>query len=69
MMMKSNVGGIDSTVRLIAGFALVILGIFGGLASPWNLAAMGVGAVLILTGLVKFCPAYAIAGANTCSKG
>ena len=67
--MKSNVGGIDSTVRLIAGFTLVILGIFGGFASPWNLVAMAVGAVLILTGLVKFCPVYAVFGAGTRGKG
>ncbi len=66
--MKSNVGSIDSTIRLIAGLALIAFGWFGGLASPWNFVAMGAGAVFVLTGLIKFCPAYAIIGANTCSK-
>ena len=52
--MKSNVGSIDSTIRLIAGLALIAFGWFGGLASPWNFVAMGAGAVFVLTGLIKF---------------
>ncbi|MFQ5582087.1 MAG: DUF2892 domain-containing protein [Mariprofundaceae bacterium] len=66
--MKSNVGSVDSVIRIIAGLAAIAFGYFGGLASPWNWVAMGVGAVLIVTALVKFCPAYAVIGANTCNK-
>jgi hypothetical protein len=31
-----------------------------------GIAAAGVGAVMLLTGLIGFCPAYAIVGARTC---
>jgi len=66
--MKANVGSIDRAVRLLAGLALAGCGLFGGIASPWNVVAMAVGAVLILTAAFKFCPAYSIFGASTCDK-
>ncbi|TLS66122.1 DUF2892 domain-containing protein [Mariprofundus erugo] len=65
--MKANVGGIDRILRLVAGVALVVFGIVGGLASPWNFVAMGAGAVFALTALIRFCPLYPILGINTCA--
>jgi hypothetical protein len=61
--MKANVGGIDKTLRIIAG--LIVLGLFfvlEGTARYWALA----GLVPLLTGLFGFCPLYTILGLNTC---
>jgi len=66
--MKSNVGGIDRVLRGVVGIALVLAGFLLGLTSPWNWVAMGAGAVMVLTSVVKFCPLYPILGVNTCCK-
>jgi len=52
----------------LLGLGLIAAGLLAGLASPWNWVAIGVGAVLAVTAMIKFCPAYAIIGANTCPK-
>ncbi len=64
--MKANVGGIDRIVRLVAGLALIAVGALGLFASPWNIVAMGAGAVFVLTSVVSFCPLYTILGINSC---
>lgn len=57
-----NVGTIDRVVRVVAGLVLV------GLAATGTLGVWAwIGVVLLLTGLIGFCPAYKIAGFNTCS--
>jgi hypothetical protein len=66
--MKPNVGTIDRVIRTLAGAALLAVGFLGGLASPWTFVAMGVGAVLLLTAIIGFCPPYALLGINTCGK-
>jgi hypothetical protein len=60
--MKTNVGSIDRTLRIIVGVALLATGFF--LNSWWGL----VGIVPILTGIVRFCPAYLPLGLSTCSR-
>jgi len=58
--MKTNVGSIDRIVRIIAGCAILGAGYY--FKSWWGL----VGLLPILTGLVRFCPAYLPFGLNTC---
>jgi len=64
--MKANVGDIDRVVRLLAGLALIALGVLGSLVAPWNMVAMGAGAVFVLTSVISFCPLYTILGINSC---
>jgi len=64
--MKANVGGIDRIVRLLAGLGLIVVGALGLVASPWNMVAMGAGAVFVLTSVISFCPLYTILGINSC---
>ena len=66
--MKANVGTVDRVLRLAVGAAVIAFGYMGGLASPWNVVAIGAGSVFVLTALIKFCPAYVIFGMNTCSS-
>lgn len=59
--MPCNEGAIDRTLRVIAGLAILSQA-FVGLQTPWAY----LGAVPLLTGLVGFCPAYALFGLSTC---
>ncbi|HFE39594.1 MAG TPA: DUF2892 domain-containing protein [Gammaproteobacteria bacterium] len=58
--MKQNVGGIDRKLRIVLGLAIIGAGVMYG--SWWG----AVGAVPLLTGLMGWCPPYAIMGMSTC---
>ena len=61
--MNHNVGGIDRTLRIIAG--LIILSLFFVLDDSnrwWALA----GLIPVLTGVIGWCPAYLPFGIRTC---
>lgn len=62
--MTRNVGMPDRVIRVIAGLVLAVVGI--GVLGPiggYVLALVGI--VLILTGLVGFCPLYRLLGIDT----
>lgn len=65
--MQSNVGGIDRILRITVGAGLVAL------AATGTVGAWGwLGLLPLATGLVGWCPPYALFGWNTCavkSKG
>jgi len=59
--MKLNVGGFDRIARIVAGLVLI------GLAATGMVGVWGyIGIVPLLTGIFKFCPAYAMFGMSTC---
>ncbi|NRR31648.1 DUF2892 domain-containing protein [Oxalobacteraceae bacterium] len=60
--MHANVGNTDRALRVAAGLALV-LGSVSGLIGAWG----WIGVVPLLTGALRYCPAYAIFGWNTCA--
>lgn len=60
--MKVNVGTIDRFVRIVTGIALIALAALGTIG-PWGY----IGVVLVLTGLLRVCPAYSLLGLNSCS--
>ena len=60
-MITRNVGGLDRTLRILAGLVLLALGAFGPLGW-WGL----VGLVPLGTGLAGTCPAYSLLGLSTC---
>ena len=67
--MKSNEGSIDRVIRVVIGVALLglafaKLGVMDGLIG--GIVAAVVGAIMLLTGIVGFCPAYKIVGLRTC---
>jgi hypothetical protein len=59
--MKLNQGAVDRVLRVLVGIAILSLA-FVGPKTPW--AYLGI--VPLLTGIVGFCPLYAILGINTC---
>jgi hypothetical protein len=52
--MKKNVAGFDKTIRIIAGIALVIVGIFAPLGMGWRIGSFAVAGVAFVTGFVGF---------------
>jgi hypothetical protein len=59
--MTMNEGTIDRVLRVVVGVAILSLA-FIGPQSPWAY----LGLIPLLTGVVGFCPAYALLGIRTC---
>jgi hypothetical protein len=59
--MTPNVGTLDRALRIAVGIVLLAL-VFVGPQTPWGL----LGLIPLVTGLARFCPAYRIAGVDTC---
>ena len=59
--MPVNEGGLDRALRIIAGLAILSLA-FVGPKTAWAY----LGFVPLATGLIGFCPAYALFGIRTC---
>ena len=59
--MKKNVGSVERVIRVIAGIAIISLA-FVGPSSPW--AYLGI--IPLATGLIGWCPPYALLGISTC---
>lgn len=66
MKLRVNEGPIDRIARIAAGAALIAVAVLGLVASPLTLVAGVVGAILLVTGAVGFCPLYAVFGISTC---
>ncbi len=60
--MKPNVSSIDRALRIIVGLGLIAWGVT---TKNW-LGAIGL--VPLLTGLIRFCPAYTLLGISTCKS-
>ncbi len=59
--MKANEGAVDRILRVIVGAGILSLA-FIGPHTPWAF----IGLVPLATGLIGFCPLYAVFGFNTC---
>ena len=59
--MKTNEGGLDRILRIVAGLALI------GLTLNGNIGVWGwVGVVPLATGALGWCPLYTLLGINSC---
>lgn len=59
--MKTNEGGLDRMLRIVAGLALL------GLMAAGTIGWWGwLGVVPLATGLIGWCPLYTLLGLNTC---
>lgn len=71
--MEKNVCGLDRTVRLVVGTALVLVALRSSNrrdhedhVTRGQLLAMYAGADLLVSGLVQWCPTTYVLGINTC---
>lgn len=62
--MSRNENGLDRVIRILLGLALMGGGV--ALGGTTGLVTGAVGLVPLLTGLLGFCPAYALFGIRTC---
>jgi uncharacterized membrane protein HdeD (DUF308 family) len=65
--MLNNVGGADRGIRLVLGIVLLALALLHVVSGTLAIAAYVVGATALVTGLIRFCPAWSIFGINTSS--
>jgi hypothetical protein len=63
--MKLNESNTDRVIRAVVGIVLLYLGFWGGLGGGLAIAADVIGAVLLITGAVGFCPLYALLKLST----
>jgi hypothetical protein len=60
--MKLNIGGAERVIRIVAGLVLI------GLAATNTVGWWGwLGIVPLATGVIGWCPPYAMLGINTCA--
>ncbi len=64
--MKCNVGGIDRTGRIVIGIVLLVVGLAAPVEMIWRIVALVIAAIALVTAIVRFCPANAALGVNTC---
>lgn len=62
-MLQCNVGGYDRVARIILGIVLIGVGWQG---MTWWLAI--VGAIILVTGLIRWCALYSLMGISTVKK-
>ena len=58
--MTKNMGGLDKTLRIAIGAALILGALLG--YGTW----MWIGIVPLVTGLLNTCPIYSVLGSSTC---
>lgn len=66
--MGKNVGNFDRIARVIVGMVLAVLAYNGTLQGGMATGGYIVAAVLLVTSVIGFCPAYRLIGMNTCGK-
>jgi hypothetical protein len=63
--MKKNVSTIDRTIRIIIAVVIAVLYFTNTITGTWGAIVLVIGAVLLLTSLVSFCPLYALLGLHS----
>ncbi len=61
--MSVNEGTVDRTLRIVIGLGLLSLTVIGP-QTLWGL----LGLIPLITGVIGFCPAYALLRVNTCPR-
>ncbi len=68
-MTSRNIGNKERIARVVGGGLMIVCGLIGLAATPIGLAVAGVGAVSVLTGLVRYCPICAAGGRGPLETG
>lgn len=67
--MPNNIGTIDRIVRVIAGFALIVVPFLANWPVLGLAISVAIGAVLVATSALSFCPIYALLGHSSKRRG
>lgn len=60
--MQINIVTPERIIRLIAGIVLLLLPLVADLTPGWTWVSVILGLVLVVTGVFRFCPAWAVLG-------
>ena len=66
--MKKNESGFDRVLRVILAVAIAVLYFTGVLSGTWAIVLGVIAVILLITGLVGFCPLYKLLGISTLKK-
>lgn len=67
--MKKNVGKFDRVLRVIIGLALILLALyFSATIGFWKWVLIIIGLILIIVGIIRYCPLYPLLKVNTNKK-
>ena len=64
--MKKNVGVIDKIIRIVLAAVSSFLYFTGVITGTAGTAVLIIGAILLVTAYLRFCPIYAFLGFRTC---
>jgi hypothetical protein len=64
--MTCNVGGIERPIRIVLGLVLIAIGSFADLPPVGAGIALVAGTIALVTGVIGFCPVWALFGLNSC---
>jgi hypothetical protein len=65
--MTCNVGGIERPIRIGVGILLLAIGAFANLSLLGTAVLLVAGTIALVTGVIQFCPLWALFGMNTCA--
>lgn len=63
--MKTNMGKIDKTVRVVIAVAIAILYLANVITGTWAIVLLVVAVAFVVTSFIGFCPLYAPFGIST----
>jgi len=66
--MKRNVGKIDAIIRIVAALIISALFITHTITNVFAETSIIIGGILLITGIMNFCPLYALLRINSCKK-
>jgi len=67
-MFNRNVGKKERIARVIGGMLMLLCGLIGLHATLLGLVVAGVGAISLITGIIRYCPACAMSGRTSITK-
>jgi hypothetical protein len=56
--MKKNMSDDDRVIRLVSAFLFIVLYLQGIVKDPWGIVLPVLAGILIITGIIGFCPLY-----------
>jgi len=63
--MKRNIGSADRITRIIIAAVIAVLYFTSTITGAWGIVLMVAAGIILLTGIINFCPIYYALGINT----
>ena len=64
--MTCNVGGVERRIRILLGILMLVIGVFANLSLIGTAIVLMLGGIALVTGVIGYCPLWALMGMNTC---